>query len=139
VQCWLSASFAARYRVRLGMMDRLIPDYRAIKRHIHQVLNDAAGADAPPPPPTWHHLDAMLELARTGRIHVVVVAMPSQERYAIDPEVIRRLDATGMDLIDGRDTPGLTPDRFSDRTHLNAEGAAVFSRALGRRLAARLE
>ena len=69
---------------------------------------------------------------------VVVVAMPVQSQYELDP-TLQELDRRGeVQLIDLRHLPGLNASHFLDSMHLNAAGQQLLSRALAESLQQRL-
>ena len=44
IHSWFFASFAGRHRVRLSILERLVPDYRNVRKQIHQLLKPEDGA-----------------------------------------------------------------------------------------------
>jgi len=61
---------------------------------------------------------------------VIVVAMPVQSSYEIDPE-LRELEAGGsLTVIDLRDVEGLDRSHYLDEMHLDPAGQQVLSKAL---------
>jgi hypothetical protein len=61
-----------------------------------------------------------LQLARDHRVQVILVAMPVQAPYLLDPQIVTVAQAAGATLVDCRAVPGLGQERYEDSMHMNA-------------------
>jgi lysophospholipase L1-like esterase len=69
---------------------------------------------------------------------VIIVAMPIQKEYDVDPELRELADRGVVELIDLRETQGIKAAHYLDGIHLNATGQQILSRVLAEDLAAEL-
>lgn len=138
---FLSAKMLHIYGVRQTLRNRflelIIPHY---KQFAQEANASRAGAPiaASPADGSRHTYDALRALA--GRLaqrgtRLVLVAMPVQGSYDIDPE-LRDLDRQGLvTLIDFRSLDGIVAADFLDSMHLGKEGQRILTAALAAELA----
>jgi hypothetical protein len=132
----VSMAFAEGGRLRLMVLDHLIPGYRAAA----QWLNSAAlGELERNTGSSLERLKRFLALCRAARIAPVFVAMPVPGSYPLDPRIPATIAAGGGRLIDLRETPGIDDSCYLDGHHLNPRGAVLYSTALAPRLHAALQ
>lgn len=55
--------------------------------------------------------------------------------YQLDPEAQQMIREAGMISLDLRVTPGLTPDKYRDSVHVNAQGRPIWTKAVASALA----
>lgn len=134
LHCYLSSAFANRARVRQRVFECLLPDYRESETRLRKGGKPAVSTSERWQP-TYNKLDQMLAMCRAKGIHVLMVAMPIQAPYELPPQVLDIIKRHKMDLVDMRSTSDLDSEKYTDSTHLNAEGARVFTRAFVDRLA----
>jgi hypothetical protein len=130
-----SASFTHRTNVERRILDTLIPHYRESATRINNALTDEARKRARDYHPTYRRLEEFIQMAQQHGVRVILVAMPVESPYEINPQVNRTAETLGVTLIDSRMTEGLSKESFVDGMHMNPGGAAVYSRSLARRLA----
>ena len=87
---------------------------------------------------TFERIGMFARAARKNGVRLVLASMPGREPYRLQPELLSALPALGVDLLDCRHVPSLSKSHFSDRVHMNHQGAELFSRAYGQRLSALL-
>ena len=127
---------AHRDRVRSRVLDELIPDYRNVTTQIndtlraHQPVKAAAAA-----PVTFTRFQRLLDLAGEHNIRVAVVAMPVQQSYDVDQNVLEMTRKADGLFLDCRHIEALSDKSYLDEIHLNPDGARIFSRAFTQRLA----
>jgi len=133
-----SAAFAESERVRLRLLDLLVPKYRETAQELNRAVARAAAPEgagsATAAAPSYTHLSSLLETLTGAGELPVFVAMPVSHPYAIDPNAAEAIRDSGGVLLDMRDTPGLPDERYVDGFHLDPEGARILSRALAARL-----
>jgi hypothetical protein len=131
----LSFSYANRMRVRTRAMDMVVPGYRdsaqRINRGMKRSHSQAAAAQN-----TYNRLSRFLSLAREQGVRVIVVAMPISSPYPLDPQIKSTVETAGMSFLDCRNVDGISAQSFVDEIHLASSGMRVYSRFLGRELAA---
>jgi hypothetical protein len=129
----LSFSFANRTRVRTRALDVIIPGYRdsaqRINRQMKRSHSDTMAQKG------YNRLARFLELVKGQGVRVIVVAMPQPNAYSLDPQIQLTVERAGMSFLDGRNVDGISRASFADELHLTSNGAAVYSRFLGRELA----
>ena len=130
-----SASFTHRTNVQRRLLDILIPHYRESAARINDALTDEAIKRAGDYQPTYHKLEEFIGMAEQRGVRVILVAMPLESPYEIDPRIKRTAETTGAAFIDSRMTEGLSKESFVDGMHMNSGGAAIYSRHLARQLA----
>lgn len=129
-----SVAFANRNRVRLRLLDSLIPDYRTTEQWMNESLKNKENRASQNVRPTYQRLEQFVHLAEANGVKVIVVAMPQKEHYTLDPGLQPVVESAGGTLIDARDVDGLTRADFMDQLHLNPTGATIYSRYLARQL-----
>jgi hypothetical protein len=133
----ISPLYADRWDVRFETLWHVVPEIKLGMAWVNSAqLTVVKSSHAPVmKPPTHSLLLRLLALARANHTRVIVVAMPAREPYEIDPAVpaILKTDNNAV-LMDCRFIPGITPVDFSDGWHLNADGAAIFTRYMATKL-----
>lgn len=134
-----SASFTHRTNVERRALDTVIPHYRESATRINNALIDEAIKRAHDYQPTYRRLEQFIRMAENHGVRVVLVAMPVESPYEINPQIKRVVETTGASFIDSRSTEGLSKESFVDGMHMNRDGAAIYSQALARQLAGYLK
>ena len=140
---FLAAKALRTYALRDILRNRLfamsVPNYVEFT----QAANAArAGATDKPvaqaPEYTYRTVAQLVDRLKSEGTRVIVVAMPVQQSYEIDPQ-LRALHENGaLELIDLRKLAGIEPAHYLDGMHLNSTGQQILSRALAEDLAAEL-
>lgn len=130
-----SASFTHRTNIERRILDTLIPHYRGSAMRINDALAYEARKRSLGYQPTYRRLEQLIRLAESHGVRVVLVAMPVESLYEINPQINRTVEATGATFIDSRLAEGLSEESYSDRMHMTSSGAATYSRSLARQLA----
>lgn len=87
---------------------------------------------------TYETFTALVERLKNEGTRVIIVAMPVQQHYELDAELLS-LNVQGvLELLDLRKLPGIEPTHYLDGIHLNSTGQQILSRALADHLAAEL-
>jgi hypothetical protein len=134
-----SASFTYRTNVQRRILDSMVPHYRESVVRINNTLRDETIKHTVYPEPTYVRFGKLLRLAASKGVRVIVVAVPLQSYYPLNPGVRSTSEAAGVILIDTRTVEGLSKDSFIDGMHLNPDGATLYSRFLAHRLAGYLK
>lgn len=132
----ISNLYALRDTLRNRILDLIVPDYQRFTQESN-VLADSDEAQSPTPAKTFSYdmLRAVAAQLAARDIPLVLMALPVQADYEIDPELREIIATHGVTLLDYRDI-GVSPGaHFLDSMHVNAEGAAIVSAALARDLA----
>jgi hypothetical protein len=130
-----SASFTHRTGVERRILDTFIPHYRESVMRINDALTDKASKHMGDYQPTYHRFERLLTMAQEKGIRVLLVAVPVESPYPIDPQIESTLETHKVAFIDTRTADGLSKDSYVDGMHMNSSGANVYSRLLARRLA----
>jgi len=125
----LSILFASRQKVKPRVFGPLIPAYFDMEQWANLQRNPNA-RDAAPATDTFRHLDALLQRLRQSNISAHVFTIPQPKPYDLAPEAKRTIEKNGAHLHHLANIPGISKAHFKDGYHLDAEGAAIFSRAL---------
>lgn len=87
---------------------------------------------------TYETFTALVNRLKAEGTRVIIVAMPIQKHYDVDPELRELADRGVVEMIDLRDTKGIMAAHYLDGIHLNATGQQILSRVLAEDLAAQL-
>lgn len=125
-----------REAIRNRVLDMLIPHYRDLTQSLNRIP-DAEGADSGSTRPAYTYetlVRFIQDMAQRGT-RLILVAMPVQDGYEIDPALIDVSELHGIQFLDMRHTPGIERTMFADPIHLNEEGRERFTAVLANRLA----
>ncbi len=128
------ASFTHRERVRVRLLDELIPYYRSTIR----LLNEQPVSSVDPAASqrfTYDDLRRFLSNIDTSKTKVIFIAMPMRETYRLDSRIGTVVRQSGATFLDLRAVAGLEPVSFRDPIHLVPKGAVIYSHALASELA----
>jgi len=124
-----SRIYALRDVLRHRVLSLVVPHYEAYT----QQANEARAGRAQQQEAatyTYEHFSRMVASLQQKGIRLIVIAMPVQTDYELDPELLE-LAATGtIGLIDLRDAEGLDASMYRDAMHLNARGQQLLSEQL---------
>jgi len=128
--------YAHREAIRNRLMDWMVPYYREntskIGTNAWKAKSEAWGEVQEEH--SYRRLESLLRLVRSKCGMVVLVAMPTRNKYALKKEILLTTEKSNAVLMDLRDVRGLSEANFIDAVHLNAAGAEVLSQELGERL-----
>lgn len=129
----ISHVYLNREAIRNRILDALIPNYRAVSQGLN--INPGArldGSSATPNQPsyTYETLRRFSNLVSESGTRLVVVAMPVQNHYPLDPELVSLASELKISLIDLRTLPDLDQTMFADPIHLNETGRERLSNTL---------
>jgi hypothetical protein len=124
--------FAYRETISKRILDIVVPDYRATLTQINTKMREGFSNEHVPTYRTLERFSA--DCLRRG-VRLILVAMPLQYPYRLDPRLPGKARELGMTFIDARDVEGLTASRFVDRMHMDHEGAILYTRTLAGLLA----
>ncbi len=129
----VSHVYLNREAIRNRALDLLIPSYRDVSQAINAESNQG-GDDSAAIPGSRHYTYATFrrfsELVTRAGTRLVIMAMPVQNAYEVDPTFLTVIERYDVTLIDLRHMPGLDASQFKDPIHLNALGRKIFSRTL---------
>ncbi len=129
-----SLSFSQRTSLHRRASDVLIPHYRENALRINKALSEESSSGNIPRETTYRYLEKFINIARENNVQVILVAMPTQKSYLIDPQLIDITEAHGVKLFDNRSVEGLMSEQYGDDSHLNDSGKAIYSRFLAEEL-----
>lgn len=121
-----SSAYANRERVSRRIFDLLVPGYRKAAAQFNEAIAAAEHARASAAF-SYRRLRVLIDLARTSRTDLILVAMPNRDPYELELDLLDLLEAEKIPLIDGRNIPGLGPEMFRDNLHLTADGARLYT------------
>ncbi len=142
----LLRTYALRDTLRNRFFKSVVPNYvqftQAGNAARAGVANEQDGAHHATGEPTvdytYRTLAGMLDRLKSKGTRVIVVAMPVQSAYEIDPE-LRELEASrALSIVDLRKVAGLDSSHYLDRMHLNHAGQQILSKVLAADLHAEL-
>jgi len=87
---------------------------------------------------TYRTFTALVNRLKAEGTRVIIVAMPIQKEYPVDPELRELADRGVVELLDLRETKGIQAAHYLDGIHLNATGQQILSRVLAEDLAVQL-
>ncbi|HEY5755778.1 MAG TPA: hypothetical protein VIU34_08140 [Steroidobacter sp.] len=132
-------TYALRDTLRNRFFQIVVPNYvqftQAGNAARAGVADPSAGgghqaAVAAEPTYTYRTLAGVVDRLKSKGTRVIVVAMPVQSTYEIDPE-LRELEASrALTVIDLRKVAGLDSSHYLDQMHLNHAGQQILSKAL---------
>jgi len=135
-------TYALRDTLRNRFFQMSIPNYVQFTQATNAARAGAATPSDKPSQQSEHHIyetfAGLLGRLKNKGTRVIVVAMPVQEPYELDPELRSLQDRGALELIDLRKLPGIEPTHYLDGIHLNSNGQQILSRALADYLAAEL-
>lgn len=134
ISAW-SASFTHRTGVERRILDTLIPHYRQAASRINDVLTDEATRRRGDYQPTYQRFERLLRMAQDAGVRVILVAVPVESPYPINPQIKSTLEAHRVTFIDTRTVEGLSRDSYVDGMHMNSDGSTLYSHFLAQRLA----
>jgi hypothetical protein len=85
--------------------------------------------------PTYHTLEQFSSDCLGRGVRLILVAMPLQFPYRLDPRLLSKVKDLGLTLLDVRYVEGLTASRFIDQMHMDHAGAILYTRTLAGLLA----
>ena len=139
------ATFAARDRIKERVLGVVVPHYRELTIQTNDIRKQQRAAIvevAAPKKETHEVLKRFLARANEHHSKIVFVAFPTiipgRERpyqpYELNPETLRIIREAGMEFLDLRQVPELTPEMYADDIHLNEIGRPIYSRYLAKEL-----
>jgi len=135
---YASSAFGNRERVPRRFFDLWVPHFREARSEINRNLRAGPSRPASGAIRSYTRLERFARLLKEQEVRGIAVAMPLRDEYPLDGRLRETLGAAGVELIDARSVLGLARTSYRDSMHLTREGARVYSRWLGRRLAADL-
>jgi len=130
----VSRIYALRDVLRNRLLPLLIPHYEMYTQQANEArAGRAQQEDAPVY--TYEHFRSFLSGLQQKGTRLILVAMPVQADYELDPELLELVASGAIGLIDLRDLEGLDPSMYLDAMHLNARGQQLLSEQLAVQLA----
>lgn len=136
-----SSAFAQRWDLRTNFLSKYIAHYvegttwvndQANLAAMAQERRDVASAEQHQ---TYNTLKRFLALAGSHQVRVIVVALPVKDRYTVDPELVRTVEAAGHRFWDLTYlSPELQGGFEPDGWHMNKIGQERFTRAMAKLL-----
>ncbi|MGL4513912.1 MAG: hypothetical protein ACRCT8_12550 [Lacipirellulaceae bacterium] len=124
----VSTAFSEAERVRVRVLDTLVPDYRVTA----QLYNRArrASKETVAPASTYVRLERLVDGAKASGARLVVVAIPVGAPFEVDPALLALLSGRGVTHVDARTVPGITVASFPDGYHMDEAASRVFTTRL---------
>jgi len=136
----LLRTYALRETLRNRFFQSAVPNYVDFTQ-----ANNRAGAPGAEPDSardqqqyTYRTFTGLVNRLKAEGTRVIVVAMPIQKEYQIDPQLRELADKGVVELLDLRETAGIKAAHYLDGIHLNATGQQILSRVLAEDLAVEL-
>lgn len=137
------ATFAARDRIKERVLEMAVPHYKGYVSEMNGInyRHVVMGIKGTPPVRTHKALARMLETAKEHGSKLCFVAFPTlmpdkPMPYDLNDEAIKMIRDAGMYFIDLRKVDGLSPDKYADEIHLNAEGRPIYTKRLAQEISA---
>jgi hypothetical protein len=135
-------TYALRDTLRNRFFQLLVPNYVQFTQANNAARagmgEDPAGEDQAPGEPeaeyTYHTLAGMVDRLKSKGTRVIVVAMPVQSSYQIDPELRELQTSNALTVLDLRKVAGLERSHYLDLMHLNPAGQQILSKVLAAEL-----
>jgi hypothetical protein len=124
--------FAYREAISKRILDVVVPNYRSALTQINTKMRDGASNEHAP---TYRTLERFSADSLRRGVRLILVAMPLQYSYRLDPRLADKARELGITLIDARDVEGLTASRFIDQMHMDPTGAILYTCTLAGLLA----
>lgn len=125
----LSKIYVNRERVKKRVLSALIPNYREYAQVINTSINQRMH-NSPARPDTYNQVKRLLAAARSQKITVVFVAMPSLDHYQINNSLKEAIHDGGGFFLDLRNINNLQRSDYLDGFHLSPHGAKLYSSRL---------
>lgn len=135
----LIRTYALRETLRNRLFQSTVPHYVEFTQANNASSPGAvANSAAPQQQYTYRTFSALVERLKAEGTRVIVVAMPIQQGYEVDPALRELSDRGVVELLDLRRTNGIDASHYLDGIHLDSTGQQILSRALAEGLAAEL-
>jgi hypothetical protein len=129
--------YALREILRNRFFQRVIPSYEQYTQAANRAAQaGAASGDEVEAQYSYAHLAALASQLKAKGARLIVVAMPVQNEYPIDPGLQALAQKGALTIYDYRRVEGIDAASFEDSMHLNKNGQAVLSAQLATKLAA---
>ena len=123
----LSATFANRERIAQRVLS-FLPYYQESARAINDMNLASNAVNAVATEKTYDRLARLITTIEDSGADLVLMAMPIQVEWPLDPRIAEVAGDNGATYIDARDVAGLTLDMFEDDLHLNpATGTPLYT------------
>jgi hypothetical protein len=137
----LLRTYALRETLRNRLFQFTVPHYVEFTQ-----ANNTNPAGAPANPAgeatqqqyTYRTFTGLVNRLKAKGTRVIVVAMPVQKEYQVDPQLRELADRGVVEIIDLREAEGIKAAHYLDGIHLNSAGQRILSRVLAEDLAAEL-
>lgn len=134
----LLRAYALRDTLRNRLFQSAVPNYVQFTQSNNNAGAPAAETRMQHPNYTYQTFTGLVNRLKAEGTRVIVVAMPIQKEYEVDPQLRDLADRGVIEMIDLRDTAGIKAAHYLDGIHLNATGQQILSRVLAEDLAAEL-
>jgi len=121
-----SAIYGDQQEIQLRALSPVVPHYGYGTRKVSGIIERAAERKAEkknegkvPPPKTYHNLKRLIAMLKDAGVKAYFVPMPQPEVWDLDPNLVRTIEDSGMQIIDARAISTITPADFSDGYHLD--------------------
>jgi hypothetical protein len=138
-------TYALRDTLRNRFFQRLVPGYETFTQAGNSARagageqpGDAAHDPGEPVVHSYRTFAGLVDRLRSKGTQVIVVAMPVQAAYEIDPQLRELATTHSLTVIDLRKVEGLNGSHYVDEMHLNRAGQQILSKALAADLRAEL-
>jgi hypothetical protein len=128
--------YALREILRNRFFKIVIPHYEQYTQAANRAAQAGAPQNADEVQYTYDRLTALAAQLKTKGTRLIVVAMPVQNDYPIDPGLEALAQQGALTIYDYRKVEGIDAASFEDSMHLNKNGQAVLSARLAVMLAA---
>jgi hypothetical protein len=138
-------TYALRDTLRNRFFQIVVPNYvqftqagNAARAGVADPSSGAHQAPVAEPKYTYRTLAGVVDRLKSKGTRVIVVAMPVQSTYQIDPELRELETSQALTVVDLRKVAGIDSSHYLDQMHLNRAGQEILSKVLAADLHAEL-
>lgn len=128
--------YADRETIRNRVLDSIVPFYRGVAATINRStwVKGKMNCTGSNEVARYKRLENFLKITKINGSQVMLIAMPTRDKYTISDELLMVAEMYGSRVIDMRNIIGLMDTHFFDSVHLIPEGAKIVSHELVGRL-----
>jgi hypothetical protein len=122
--------YALRDTLRNRLLAFLIPHYKQFTQSANENRAGASAAPVVDVTYTYSHFESLADRLAQKDTSVIVVAMPVQQEYDLDPQLQALARRGKIRLLDLRHVEGIDASSYLDAMHLNNDGRQTLTRRL---------
>lgn len=128
----VSHVYLNREAIRHRVLVSLVPNYQQVTQQLNTepTQNFAQNIRGDESQYSYETLIRLCDLIISKDSKLLLVAMPVQNQYTLDPKLPKIAEDHGAVFLDLRNLQNIDASKFKDNIHLNESGSALFSRTL---------